>query len=240
MSRRKYERYLNPISRTSFSTAGTHRNQGRVGQTSLSRTLVRTTYLSRTNVPMGSGGCCGEDVIVNSCCKGSHSEGRSTINTKGHILSTVTNPTAVFNSSCEAPGSCNTQTVKNFDPAIHSNEMYLRRTKAKNLQYNWPKLDGTQGFKYECNSCEPGGNPVSHFIGGRKITNKPYAKRMAPMDSSEYLTTQYLYNNPTEDCCPQGEKNESGAIGVDDSIMTNDGSNKTGSRKYVAWKRITH
>ena len=24
-----------------------------------------------------------------------------------------------------------------------------------------------------------GGNPVSHFIGGHKITNKPYAKRMA-------------------------------------------------------------
>ena len=54
---RKYERYFKPISKKKFSTAGTIRSQGRVGQTSLGRTLVHTPF--RGAYPMGSGGCCG-------------------------------------------------------------------------------------------------------------------------------------------------------------------------------------
>jgi len=41
-----------------FSLNGTHRSQGYVGQTSLSRSLPRT--LMRGNVARGSGGCCGQ------------------------------------------------------------------------------------------------------------------------------------------------------------------------------------
>jgi hypothetical protein len=40
-----------------FSINGTHRNQGFVGQTSLSRSLPRT--LMKGNTPKGNGGCCG-------------------------------------------------------------------------------------------------------------------------------------------------------------------------------------
>lgn len=40
-----------------------------------------------------------------------------------------------------------------------------------------------------------------------RTTLKP--RRTAPMDISEYLRTQYLYNNPTENCCKSGE---SGAL----------------------------
>ena len=41
-----------------FSLNGTHRNQGYVGQTSLSRSLPRT--LMKGNTPKGHGGCCGQ------------------------------------------------------------------------------------------------------------------------------------------------------------------------------------
>lgn len=41
-----------------FSLNGTHRNQGYIGQTSLSRSLPRT--LARGNTLRGSGGCCGK------------------------------------------------------------------------------------------------------------------------------------------------------------------------------------
>lgn len=45
-------------SKTGFSLNGTHRNQGYVGQTSLSRSLSRT--LMRGGFPRGHGGCCGK------------------------------------------------------------------------------------------------------------------------------------------------------------------------------------
>ena len=46
-----------------FSLNGTHRNQGFVGQTTLSRTLVRT--LARGPTLKGHGGCCGTYPITN-------------------------------------------------------------------------------------------------------------------------------------------------------------------------------
>lgn len=45
-------------STTGFSLNGVHRNQGYVGQTSLSRSLPRT--LMHGTVPRGHGGCCGK------------------------------------------------------------------------------------------------------------------------------------------------------------------------------------
>ena len=224
MSRRKYERYFSPISREPFSTAGTHRNQGRVGQTSLSRSLARTTMIPRTAVPTGNGGHYGQYAVnvVGSCCKSSHSDGQTSMTSKGVILSRVTNPTAVYNTACDKPGACNKPTVKNFDPAVHSGEMLIRRVRAKNMFENWDKLSGDvslyEGYKYKCNSCGPGGTPAEHYIGTRKFTNEPYAKRMAPMDISEYLRTQYLSKNATErPCpCPPPKPPVSGAISNDD------------------------
>ena len=48
----------NSVGLPQFSLNGTHRNQGYVGQTSLSRSLPRT--LARGNTLRGSGGCCGK------------------------------------------------------------------------------------------------------------------------------------------------------------------------------------
>jgi len=48
--------------RSNFSINGTHRNQGYIGQTSLSQSLSRT--LMKGNVIKGYGGCCGKYNIV--------------------------------------------------------------------------------------------------------------------------------------------------------------------------------
>jgi hypothetical protein len=51
-------------SKDGFSLNGTHRNQGYVGQTMLSRSLPRT--LAKGNTLRGNGGCCGSFPIGNS------------------------------------------------------------------------------------------------------------------------------------------------------------------------------
>lgn len=93
MPSKKYERFFKPVSRNGFSSSGTYRGQGRVGQTSLNRT-------------------------GNSCCAGSRSNGKSSINTKGLILSRVVNPTSVFNPSCDP--KCAKPLVKRIAPLSQS------------------------------------------------------------------------------------------------------------------------
>lgn len=93
MPSKKYERFFKPVSRNGFSSSGTYRGQGRVGQTSLNRT-------------------------GNSCCAGSKSNGKSSINTKGLILSRVVNPTSVFNPTCDS--KCAKPLVKRIAPLTQS------------------------------------------------------------------------------------------------------------------------
>lgn len=72
-----------------FSLNGTHRNQGYVGQTSLSRSLPRT--LMKGNTPRGHGGCCGkyqQGTIVRSAVTSLENPAvvkKSTMNTRGLI-----------------------------------------------------------------------------------------------------------------------------------------------------------
>jgi hypothetical protein len=54
----------NSVGVSQFAINGTHRNQGYVGQTSLSRSLPRT--LAKGNTPKGHGGCCGKYVVAPS------------------------------------------------------------------------------------------------------------------------------------------------------------------------------
>jgi len=96
MPSKKYERFFKPVSRNGFSSSGTYRGQGRIGQTSLSRTGT-------------------------SCCNGSKSDGSSSINTKGLILSRVVNPTSVFNNTCDS--KCAKPLVKELNTASQSEKL---------------------------------------------------------------------------------------------------------------------
>ncbi|MDA9216471.1 hypothetical protein N9O88_01455 [bacterium] len=191
---RKYERYFKPISKSQFSTAGTIRAQGRVGQTSLSRSLVNTPF--RGVEPRGTGGCCGtyNKNIVNSCCATTPSNGQTSINSVGLRLSRVRHPTSVFNNSCQ--NSCKTDalnkgkipnppstkqfgSVKDFSPLNHSQSSLINKKNAKIMQSEWNSINGKFG--------KTKGN----------IAKVPHVAT----SSSQYLKTQFLYNNPTQNCC---------------------------------------
>jgi hypothetical protein len=59
LKRKSQVKYNNmSVNKPNFSLNGTLRNQGYVGQTSLSRTLLKTPM--KGNVPCGHGGCCGK------------------------------------------------------------------------------------------------------------------------------------------------------------------------------------
>lgn len=162
MPSKKYERYFKPVSRDGFSTAGTYRGQGRIGQTSLSRT-------------------------GNSCCVGTHSNGTSSINSKGLFLSRVVNPTSVFNNSCE--GQCNTPVVKDVTPLTQSE--LLKNNVNDNMAkcYEAGKNAGTWECKGNCNA-------ASYHIGGKKYIYEPFAKQTSILSGSEYLKLKL----PSKEC----------------------------------------
>ena len=67
LKKKSYSKYNNNSVNKSFSINGTHRNQGYIGQTSLSRTLIKTPKVGI--VSKGYGSCCNqykESNIINS------------------------------------------------------------------------------------------------------------------------------------------------------------------------------
>lgn len=170
---RKYQRYFQPISKTHFSTSGTIRAQGHIGQTSMSRSLSRTQFKGTS--PVGNGGNNGQYVenIVLSCNQCSPSLGQTVMTSKGFILSNITYPTSVYNKQCETNG-CNgvMQTVKDLNQDNVSQSMNLLRNNAVLMKTKWSDISG---FK-----------------------NK---KRIDNLSSSEYLRTQYLYKHSNNIAC---------------------------------------
>ena len=125
MPSKTHERYFKPISRNGFSSGGTNRSQGRVGQTSDSRSLVRTPF--RGTEAMGNGGCCGtyKSNIINSCWASTPSNGISSMTSNGLILSRIKNPTSVYNSLGEC--GCIKDTYKDTSPLNKSAGVYTKR-----------------------------------------------------------------------------------------------------------------
>ena len=202
MSSRKYQRYFKPISSQPFSTAGTHRNQGRVGQTSLSRSIVHTPFRGPDPMGHGANAVTGYPVnIVNSCCKSSHSDGQSNMTSKGLFLSRVTNPTSVYNESC-IDHPCNKPTFKNTSAEYHSQGSLTRRNVNKMMALNYNNLDGS--------SAKETGPQAVNLQGPM-----PFAKNVAPVSSSEYMRTALPYKECMDAsiCKKQGEN-----TGLDPSI----------------------
>ena len=89
LKRKTFAKYNNSSVNTGegFSLNGSHRNQGYVGQTSLSRSLPRT--LMKGNTPRGHGGCCGTynlTPIIQSAVKSTEDSSvikKSVMNTMG-------------------------------------------------------------------------------------------------------------------------------------------------------------
>ena len=199
---RKYQRYFKPISREPFSVAGTVRAQGRVGQTSHTRSNTGTLF--KGNTPIGHGGENGSYVssIVMSCNESSPSNGQSTMSTKGHIMSRIVHPTAVFNTGCSINKCGVVQTVKDFSPENASHSALIKKNNAKSMQVNGGETENVIIPPASCCSDE------TYFIGTRRFTKSTYTKRLASIPSSEYVRTRYLYSHPTEPCCPNNSLDE--------------------------------
>jgi len=92
LKRKTQAQYNNmSVGMPAFSLNGTHRSQGFVGQTSLSRTLVRS--LARGSTLRGHGGCCGTYPICNikrspdmSTLENNHVVKSSVLDTNGMLM----------------------------------------------------------------------------------------------------------------------------------------------------------
>jgi hypothetical protein len=185
--KRKSRGYNNPVSgqgTQGFSLNGGYRNQGWVGQTSISRPVHRTLFKG-TN-PVGHGGHSGEynvSVQSGSMCSANDSNiiKRSTLTTKGHIDSTVTHPTTLYNTTC-IDGTCHQDTVKYIDPLQSSQEIYIKNLSDKTATC---VVEKTTSGVYNCPIENK--NAASHFIGGKKIVVTPYSKNVSSLTYGEYI-----------------------------------------------------
>lgn len=117
--------------------------------------------------------------IINSCCKSSHSEGKTSMTSKGVFLSRVTNPTSVYNESC-VDNPCNKPIFKNNSAEYHSQSSLTRRNVNKLMALHYNELDGS-------NAKSTG--PQSVNLQGPM----PFAKNVAPVSSGEYIRTALPY-----------------------------------------------
>ena len=141
-----------------FSLNGTHRNQGYIGQTSLSRSFPRTPM--KGNVAKGHGGCCGKYP-------------------QGHIIqsavTSVEDPTVVKSSSLNTRGMIDTKYrwIRRPQPYITVNKFQQINTQSDYIAYiqkktlNEKHADGTP-----CHTSDPKPLVVGE-CGGLSNTQMP-------------------------------------------------------------------
>jgi hypothetical protein len=190
--KRKSRGYNAPISgqgTQGFSLNGGYRNQGWVGQTSISRPVRRTLF--KGSEPIGHGGDMGQyNVSIQSGggCTANDSSiiKRSTLTTKGHIDSTVTYPTIIYNTTC-IDNPCYKETVKLIDPLQTSQDIYI-----KNLSNKMAScvVEKTTSGTYNC----PLDNKsvASYFIVTKKRVVTPYSKNASSLSYGEYIRSILL------------------------------------------------
>jgi hypothetical protein len=184
--KRKSRGYNQPISgqgSQGFSLTGGYRNQGWVGQTSISRPVYRTIFKGAS--PVGHGGTSGEyEVSIQSggMCSANDSSvlKHPTLDTKSHINKIL---------------SCNKQTVKYIDPLQSSQEIYIKNLSDKTAtcvtdkpkDSNGAVTAGTYNCAYENKKF------ASYYIGGKKRVALPYSKSVSSnLSYGEYIRSLLL------------------------------------------------
>lgn len=164
-----------------FSLSGTARTGNYIGKTS-SNSSVHTPH--RGAEPIGYGGCCGtyKISIVNDCCASTPSNGQSVMTNSGHLLSRVQHPTSVYNQNCDS--QCAIPIYMDTSPLTHSSGSHTNTMVSKQMAecYNPKTTNGLWNCSENCDA-------ASYNIGGKKYVFEPYARNVAPMSSSEYMTT---------------------------------------------------
>jgi hypothetical protein len=218
--KRKSNRFIQPISSSSsgFSLQGGHRNQGWVGQTTISRgsgSTARTIF--KGTEPVGHGGTLGNysiSIIQNTNELPSNDPSiikSSTKTTSGLISSRITNPTNTLN--CEG-NRCGPEWnnynrvhwVKSFNPETRSQGTYLTNKKVKSYSCSTSTSasltpSNTDGSPATAGTNENCGD--TYMIGSRRFTRAKYHKdtHTSILSSSDYTNTRLLQKNclPTPD-----------------------------------------
>lgn len=151
LKRKTQAQYKNvSVGQSNFSLNGTHRNQGFIGQTSLSRSLPRTPMKGAT--PKGHGGCCGfypKTNIVQSAVTSTEDPSvikQSTGNTS-YILSELHNMTRVNSKSMGTVKPDSTQMVNTSGSYLDNlKNRVLNSTKSKDTPVGQNTLNPTLGL----------------------------------------------------------------------------------------------
>lgn len=143
----------NSVGFSNFSLVGSHRSQGWVGQTSLSRSLPKTVMVG--NVTKGYGGCCGKYVrgpIVNSAVTSENDPNvvkKASMTTSG-LLSTNYSEIIV-----SGPNSCITWKPDYNTSTDNSQSSYISSLKEQAIQYADSSACAIErNYPSEC-YCEP-------------------------------------------------------------------------------------
>jgi len=168
-----------------FSLNGTHRNQGYVGQTSLSRSLP-TTHM-RGDVARGSGGCCGKyntnnGTIIQSAV--------TSTNDPNVVKSSVLNTTGMYHTVYRWMWRGRPHTTWKPDSSdshhIGSQEYYIAHRKNKALSCTSKNTDCRSQGTVGCNTSN-----TSILLSNRNIPIKPVKQitkpEIFPLDESEYI-----------------------------------------------------
>ena len=196
LKRKTYAQYHNMSvgSPQGFSLNGTHRNQGYVGQTSLSRFLSRTTM--RNGAAKGYGGCCGQYIqkpIVQSAVTSVENSSvvkSSVLNTKG-MLDT--------RNRWARRGEPYISVKPDNNQNLNTQKQYIEELKKKTIQQSCSVVSDTK--KYISNGCSilganerPRLNRITRYCklttkpeqSKNKETNLPYS--VTAMDYQKYIT----------------------------------------------------
>ena len=170
-------------SKAGFSLNGTHRSQGYVGQTSLSRSLPKT--MMKGNVKRGYGGCCGkynDAPIVQSA------------------VTSLNDPTVVKKSVINTNGMIESKymwTKRPFPYAVVKPDNNLNLTTQSSYITNRAKL--TIQDVNKCNLTLPTVQPINTCYNKDNCYKKTYTKPVSdyiPISQGEYLLK--LNNNCTK------------------------------------------
>ena len=182
---------------TGFSINGGHRNQGYVGQTSLSRSIVRTPF--RGANPVGTGGCCStySDHVISNCgnCLNNPDYIKpSVLTTKGMLAKKLKWRNGNTKTKYGEPAQNPTKPTGHFGEHTQSEYIAAKKVSATTTTFlNKP---------FDCKE-HPHCKAISDvfFIGTQKHTRNSITRPVGPLSNHDYLARAKRKSLQTTNCC---------------------------------------
>jgi hypothetical protein len=179
LKRKSLTKYNNmSVGQSGFSLNGTHRSQGYIGQTSLSRSLSQTPM--KDNTPKGSGGCCGTYLVTPIVQSAVKSTEDSSV-----VKKTVMNNSGMLSSRNRwaKRGEPYTSVKPDNNSNVNSQKDYITRLQKKTVK----DADSCYQTKTNCPKCT---TPNIGSMFSKRTTYDTFVKPAtihAAMPQNEYL-----------------------------------------------------